>query len=55
MIMKNELLDELWAAKDQIAKEAKFDIDNLANNLKKIQKTHKVKVFDFSKEKIRAA
>lgn len=33
--MKNEILDELWAAKDEIGKACKYDVKALAESLRR--------------------
>jgi hypothetical protein len=36
--MKNEILDELWKVKDQVAHESEYNIDKLAEKLRNKEK-----------------
>ncbi len=36
--MKNEILDELWIIKDQVAHENEYDVDRLAEKLREKEK-----------------
>ncbi|MDD5674001.1 MAG: hypothetical protein PHC61_07560 [Chitinivibrionales bacterium] len=53
--MTNEILEELWKTKDQIAAQHDFNIVKLINKLKEKQKKHKANIVDFSKEIKKAA
>ncbi|MEK7224853.1 MAG: hypothetical protein AAB221_04135, partial [Bacteroidota bacterium] len=46
--MKNEILEELWKIKDQIARECGNNIDTLADKLRAKEKDEKVPVVDFT-------
>ena len=46
--MKNEILEELWKVKDQIAQECGNDIDKLADELRAKEKIEKVPIVDFT-------
>jgi hypothetical protein len=46
--MKNEILEELWKTKDQIAQECGNDIDKLVDKLRAKEKNEKVPVVDFT-------
>ena len=47
--MKNEILEEIWKIKDEIAGEHDFNIDSIAKNLKKMEKKHQKDVVNYSK------
>ncbi len=49
--MKNEILEELWKIKDQIAREYEYDIDKLANDLHAKEAKEKGPVVDFTQAK----
>jgi len=53
--MENEILEELWKAKEQVAAEFEYDIDKLITCLKDKQKSQKADVVDLSKENKKAA
>ena len=46
--MKNEILEELWKIKDQIARECGNNIDTLADKLRAKEKNEKVPVVNFT-------
>ncbi len=46
--MKNEILDELWKVKDQVARENEYNIDKLATNLRKKEKKEQVPVVNLT-------
>jgi predicted AlkP superfamily phosphohydrolase/phosphomutase len=46
--MKNEILEELWKSKDEVAKEYRYNIDKLVKELRKKEKCVKVAVVDFT-------
>lgn len=46
--MKNDILEELWIIKDQIARECRNNIDTLADKLRAKEKNEKVPVVDFT-------
>ncbi len=46
--MKNPIIEELWRAKDEIARECGNDLNKLADRLRKRQKESKHKVVNFS-------
>ena len=46
--MKNEILEELWQVKNQVAFEHGYDIDKLAKELRKKEKSAKRSIVDFS-------
>ncbi|GJQ59670.1 MAG: hypothetical protein SCALA701_24710 [Candidatus Scalindua sp.] len=46
--MKNEILEELWNIKDEIASECGNDVEKLANELRAKEKKEKALVVDFS-------
>jgi hypothetical protein len=48
--MKNEILEEIWKIKDEIAGEHKFNIDSIAKNLKKMEKKHQKDIVNYSKK-----
>ncbi|MBF0275118.1 MAG: hypothetical protein HQK84_07790 [Nitrospinae bacterium] len=48
--MKDEIIEELWKVKDEIAKEHNYDIDKLVETLREREKTEKRKIVDFSEE-----
>jgi len=47
--MKDEILEELWKAKDDISKECNYDIRKLFNKLKDTQASSNRKVINLSK------
>lgn len=47
--MKNPVIEELWKVKDEIARECGYDLNKLAELLRKGQKEGKHQVVDFSK------
>jgi hypothetical protein len=47
--MKDEILEELWKAKDDISKESNYDIRKLFNKLKDTQASSNRKVINLSK------
>ena len=47
-LMKNEILEELWRIKDQVAREYEYDIDKLAKRLRDKEKEAKAPVVDLS-------
>ena len=47
-MMKNEILEELWKIKDQVAFEHGYDIHKLANELRKKEKDAKASIVDLS-------
>lgn len=46
--MKNEILEELWKSKDEIAKEYGYNIDMLTNALRKKEEGVKATVVDLT-------
>ncbi len=48
--MKNEILEELWKSKDEIAQKYKYSIDNLVEGLRKKEKDVKATVIDLTFE-----
>ncbi len=48
--MKNEILEEVWKIKDEIAEEHNFNIDSIAKNLIEKQKKHKKNIVNYSKK-----
>ena len=46
--MKNEILEDLWKVKDQIANEYGYDIEKLAKELRKKEKKVKSSVIDLT-------
>ncbi len=49
--MKNEILEELWNIKDQVARESNYDIDKLAKSLRIKEKGGKTTVVDLTSNK----
>ncbi|MDA3800071.1 MAG: hypothetical protein PF692_13440 [Kiritimatiellae bacterium] len=47
--MRDEIREELWEAKDNIAKECNYDIKKLFENLKDIQSSSNRKVVNLSR------
>ena len=47
-MMKNEILEELWQVKDQVAFEHGYDVDKLAKDLRKKEKGAKTSIVDLS-------
>lgn len=48
--MKNEILEDLWKSKDEIAKKYRYNIDKLAAELRKKEKVVKAAVVDFTSD-----
>ena len=48
--MKNEILDELWKVKDQVAHENEYNIDKLAEKLRKKEKKEQVPVINLTSQ-----
>ncbi len=46
--MKNEILEEIWRVKDQIASENDYDIDKIAALLQEKEKTNQANLVDLS-------
>jgi len=46
--MKNEILEELWKVKDQVAHEYGYDVEKLAKELRKKEKEVKSSVIDLT-------
>ncbi len=46
--MKNEILDELWKIKDQVAHENDYDVDKLAEKLREKEKKEKESVVNLT-------
>ncbi|HUU39646.1 MAG TPA: hypothetical protein VMW42_01760 [Desulfatiglandales bacterium] len=46
--MKNEILEELWKSKDEIAQKYSYNIDKLVEGLRKKEKDVKATVVDFT-------
>ncbi len=46
--MKNEILDELWKIKDQVAHENEYDVDKLAEKLREKEKKEKESVINLT-------
>ncbi|MBC8553860.1 MAG: hypothetical protein H8D23_29975 [Candidatus Brocadiales bacterium] len=46
--MKNEIMEELWKVKDQVASEHGYDIHRLVNELREKEKDAKVSIVDLS-------
>jgi hypothetical protein len=53
--MKNEILEEVWKIKDEIGEEHDFDIDSIANDLKKREKKHPKNIVNYSRKAKKAA
>jgi hypothetical protein len=53
--MKNEILEEIWKIKDEIAGEHDFNIDSIAKNLMKKEKKHKKNIVNYTKKAKKAA
>jgi len=47
-ILKDEIIEELWKAKDDIARECGYDLNKLAELLRKRQDQGKRKVVDYT-------
>jgi hypothetical protein len=47
--MKNEILEELWKSKDDIAKKYNYNIRRIVTELKRKEKKENVPIVDFSK------
>jgi len=48
--MKNEILEELWEAKDQLAHEYDYDIEKLVKELRKKEKETGISVIDLTSQ-----
>ena len=48
--MKNPILEELWKVKDEIARECEYDLNKLAERLRKKQQEEKRQAANFSEE-----
>ncbi|MBF0548066.1 MAG: hypothetical protein HQM08_26750 [Candidatus Riflebacteria bacterium] len=48
--MKNEIMEELWKIKDELAQENDFDVAELVKTLRKKEKRLKGYIVDFSDE-----
>ncbi len=48
--MKNEILDELWKVKDQVAHESEYNIDKLAEKLRKKGKKEHISVVNLTSQ-----
>ena len=48
--MRNEILEELWKSKDEVAQEYKYNIDNLVEGLRKKENGVKATVVDLTFE-----
>jgi len=46
--MKDEIIQELWRIKDQLAREAKYDIHVLCRELREKQKSSRAEIVDRS-------
>ncbi|MGE5295719.1 MAG: hypothetical protein ACM3VT_12900 [Solirubrobacterales bacterium] len=46
--MKDEIIEEVWKAKDEIARECGYDLNKLAERLRKAQDQEKRRVVDFT-------
>jgi hypothetical protein len=53
--MENEILEEVWKIKDEIAKKYDFNIDKMVKDLKKAEDGHKERIVDLSKKTKKAA
>ncbi len=51
--MKNPILEELWQVKDEIARECQYDLNRLADRLRRAQEHDKRHVVDFSESQTR--
>ena len=49
--MKNEILEELWKSKDEVAKEYMYNIDKLVEALRKKEKGVKAIIIDLTSER----
>ncbi len=49
--MKNEILEELWKSKDEVAKEYMYNIDKLVEALRKKEKGGKATIIDLTSER----
>ena len=46
--MKNEIIEDVWKAKDELARQFEYDLDRLATALRQKEQEHGFKVVDFS-------
>ena len=46
--MKDEIIEEVWKAKDELAQQFEYDLDRLATALRQKEQEHGAKVVDFS-------
>ena len=46
--MKNEIIEEVWKSKDELARQFEYDLDRLATALRQKEQEHGFKVVDFS-------
>lgn len=51
--MKNPILEELWKIKDEIARECEYDLNKLADRLRREQKEGQHPAVDFSETQAR--
>ena len=51
--MSDEIIQEVWQAKDRLAKEFNYDLDALAAELQKRQKQAGRKVVNLAKDRVR--
>ncbi len=51
-IIKDEIIEELWKAKDDIARECGYDLNNLAELLRKRQAQGKHEVVDYTNHRV---
>lgn len=47
-MMKDEIIEEVWKAKDELARQFEYDLDRLATALRQREQEHGFKVVDFS-------
>ncbi len=46
--MKDEILEELWKSKDEIAEEHGYNMDKLVNTLREMEKERGIEIVDLS-------
>ena len=47
-MMKDEIIEEVWKAKDELARQFEYDLDRLATALRQREQEHGFKVVDLS-------
>ena len=53
--MRNEILEEVWKIKNEMAKKHNFNIDMMVKELKRAEKEHAKRIVDLSKKAKNAA